>query len=85
MLERLLYPILEFFGSSDNQEDEKMNAILRPYIGKKLWLAIAPDRSKVIFTALTLQKLQEKAETLGLNTEDFISFRAPRKIRGGSQ
>jgi len=85
MLEWLLNPILEFFSSSDDREGEKLNAMLRPYVGKKLWLAVAPDRSKVLFTALTPKLLQAKADALGLDTQDFISCRAPRKIIGGSE
>lgn len=89
MLEWLLAPIFRFISSFDEpektQEDEKLDAVLRSYVGKELWLALAPDRSKVLFTAFTLERLQEKANALGLDARDFISCRAPKKIAGDSE
>ncbi len=84
MLERLIDPILNFISSFGQQEeDDKLDVLLRPYAGKELWLAVAPNRSKVLFTAISPKILQAKADALGI--QDFISLRAPRKIEGGSQ
>ncbi len=80
MFEWLFAPVLKFFGSlGQPEEDERMETILRPYVGKKLWLAVSPDRSKVLFSAPTPGKLEEKASAIGV--QDFISLRAPRKLR----
>lgn len=80
MLDWLFAPIARFISFLDAQEkDEKMHAILRPYIGKDLWLAVSSDRTRVLFTALTPRKLEEKAKTLGVGASDFISFKAPKK------
>lgn len=81
MLMRILDPILDFFSSLGKQEenDDKINATVRPYIGKDLWLAMTPDRSRVLFTARTPKILQAKADAKGI--QNFISLRAPRKLR----
>ncbi len=82
MLKWLLNFTFKFIGSFGRQkktpEDDALNAVLRPYIGKDLWLAVAPDRSKVICTALSFKRLQQKTNALGIH--DFISFKAPKKL-----